>query len=260
MQIRFGDRLRWLIRTAPRSLTSDVVVYNPFFISPFVWETAPASSILIKIRRSWRDPRCFFRSTQREGSKTSAFFIILSRFNRYETVVWAMLKQSAISRVVRCRSTLIAAKICSSSVMDERPERAALEVYISGTKARKCWEVSALMVESPYTPHISRCASVTFNPFRKKNNKMYRKCTFLSSIFNEYCALKILRNWINSSVRCQTFSNLSNSMRQFAVRATHATFFSERTPSSEKTAKLNNPIRFFHNNLDSFKSISVART
>jgi len=31
MQIRFGDRLRWLTRTAPRPLVSDVVVYNLFF-------------------------------------------------------------------------------------------------------------------------------------------------------------------------------------------------------------------------------------
>jgi len=40
-------------------------------------------------------------------------------------------------------------------------------------------------------------------------------------------------------MRCQAFSNLSNSMRQFVARVTHATFFSERTPSSEKTAELN---------------------
>jgi len=34
-------------------------------------------------------------------------------------------------------------------------------------------------------------------------------------------------------------SNLSNNMRQFAIRATHATFFSERTPFNKKTAEHN---------------------
>jgi len=138
-------------------------------------------------------------------------------------------------------------QIWLSSVVNGRPKRAALAMFISleRKRANQHWQVSALMAESPYTLHISRCASVAFNSFRKKNNKMCRKCTFLSSIFNEYCAHKTHRNWINSSARCQAFSNLSNSMRQFAVRATHAILFSEQTSSSEKTAELNEQLNIY---------------
>jgi len=179
-----------------------------------------------------------FFSVNSWGTQTLAF--IPSRFNRCKTFVWAMLQRSAISRVVRCRSTLIADKIWISGGWTTGAGSID-EIYISleRNRANQRWQVSAFMAESPYTPHIWRCASVAFNPFRKKNNKMCRKCTILSSIFNEYCAHKTRRNWINSSVRCQAFSNLSNGMRQFAIRATHVTFFSERTPSSEKTAELN---------------------
>jgi len=130
MQIRFGDWLRWLTGTA---CVECCCVQSIFLSWPLVWKTAPASSILIKIHRSWRDPKCFFRSW---GTQTSAFFVP-SRFNCCETVVWAMLKRSTISRVVRYRSTLIAAKIWSLSMVNGRAEQAASANYISGTKARK---------------------------------------------------------------------------------------------------------------------------
>lgn len=69
------------------------------------------------------------------------------------------------------------------------------EVHISGMKRRKLTLASvSACSQSPYTTHISRCASVACTPFRKKNNKMCRKCTFWSSIFNAQCAHKTRPN------------------------------------------------------------------
>jgi len=107
-----------------------------------------------------------FFSVNSWGTQTSTFFVLPSRFNRCE-IIWAMLKRSAISRVVR--STLIAAKIWSSSVMDGRPEQHRRDWNESAqTNADKCQHLRPSL-------RISRCASVAFNPFRKKNNEMCRK-------------------------------------------------------------------------------------
>lgn len=142
MQIRFADRFLWFNQIAPRLLTSDVLTHQQFFVS----RDHPSETSLQRVPFQQGFTKHVVQnvfSVSSWGIQTSPFFVISSHFNRCTTVVWAMLKSSTISCVVRCRPTLIAVKIWSLSVVNGRPERVASVRFISPERKRTLASVSA---------------------------------------------------------------------------------------------------------------------